>query len=107
MTKAENKIPILTSEQRTAALEKGLQARIARKEAKEKLAAGEIALSDVLESDDEAVRRMRVVDLIQAMPGYGKARAAKVMEECGIAESRRIQGLGERQKQRLVGFFSE
>lgn len=89
---AENKIPTLTSEQRAAALEKGLQARIARKEAKVKLAAGEIALSDVLESGDEAVRRMRVIDLIQAMPGYGKARAAKVMEECSIAESRRIQG---------------
>lgn len=47
---AENKIPILTSEQRAAALEKGLQARIARKKTKEKLAAGEIALSNVLEA---------------------------------------------------------
>lgn len=104
---AENKIPTLTSEQRAAALEKGLQARIARKEAKKELTAGEIALSDVLKSEDEAVRRMRAIDLIQAIPGYGKAKAANVMKECGIAESRRVGGLGGRQKERLLGLFSE
>lgn len=104
---AENKIPALTPEQRAAALEKARQSRTIRKEAKEKLAAGEIALSDVLESEDEAVRRMRAIDLIQAMPGYGKARAAKVMKECGIAESRRVGGLGERQKEILLELFSE
>lgn len=104
---AENKIPALTPEQRAAALEKARQSRTIRKEAMEKLAAGEIALSDVLESEDEAVRRMRAIDLIQAMPGYGKAKAAKVMKECGIAESRRVGGLGERQKEKLLELFSE
>ena len=68
---------------------------------------GEIVLSDVLKSDDETTRRMRAIDLIQAMPGYGKAKAAKVMKECGIAESRRVGGLGERQKEKLLELFSE
>lgn len=50
---------------------------------------------------------MQVIGLIQAMPGYGKAKAAKVMKECGIAESRRVGGLGERQKEKLLELFSE
>lgn len=104
---AENKIPALTPEQRAAALEKARQSRTIRKEAKEKLAAGEIVLSDVLKSDDEATRRMQVIGLIQTPLGYDKARAAKAMEECGIAESRRVGGLGERQKEKLLELFSE
>ena len=107
LTVAKNKIPVLTPEQRAAALKKAIQARTIRKETKEKLAAGEIALSAVLESDDEAVCRMRAIVLIQAMPGYGKVKAAKVMKECSIAESRRVGSLGERQKERLLEFFSK
>ena len=104
---ADRKMPMLASEQRAAALEKEMQSRTIRKEAKEELAAGEIALSDALESEDEAVLRMRAIDLIQAMPGYGKAKAAKAMKECGIAEIRRVGGLGERQKEKLLELFSE
>lgn len=65
------------------------------------------ALSDVLKSGDETSRRMQVIDLIQTPLGYDKARAAKVMKECGIAESRRVGGLGERQKEILLELFSE
>ena len=50
---------------------------------------------------------MRAINLIQAMPGYGKAKAANVMKECGIAESRRVGDLGGRQKERLLELFSE
>ena len=40
---------------------------------------------------------MRVVDLLQSMPGLGKVRARQVMERLGIAESRRVRGLGTKQ----------
>ena len=50
---------------------------------------------------------MQVIGLIQTTLGYDKARAAKAMEECGIAESRRVEGLGERQKEKLLELFSE
>ena len=36
------------------------------------------------------------------MPGYGKARAEKLMKELQIAESRRLRGLGERQTEALL-----
>ena len=40
---------------------------------------------------------MRVVDLLCAMPGVGKVRARQLMERIGIAESRRVRGLGTKQ----------
>ena len=92
-------------ERRAAALEIASRARAGRKETKEKLAAGEIALAEVVESEDEAIRRMRVIDLIKAMPGYGPAKAATTMEECGITESRRIRGLGKLQKEKLLDVY--
>jgi ribosomal protein S13 len=45
---------------------------------------------------------MKVSTLIETLPGYGKAKASKVMEELKIAESRRLRGLGERQEAALL-----
>ena len=40
---------------------------------------------------------MRVVDLLQSMPGLGKVRARQMMERLSISESRRVRGLGANQ----------
>ena len=57
------------------------------------------SISEVLREgqDNEVIGKMRVVDLLQAMPGLGKVRARQVMERLGIAESRRVRGLGAKQ----------
>ena len=80
-------LPQLTDEQRKAALEKAAQAR---------------SLESVLESDDPIASRMKVSTLIESLPGYGKAKAAKIMDELGISASRRVKGLGARQREQLV-----
>jgi len=48
------------------------------------------------------VGRMKVSTLIETLPGYGKAKAEKIMKELQIAESRRLRGLGERQQTALL-----
>ena len=57
------------------------------------------SLADVLREGErnDAIGKMKVVDLLQAMPGLGKVRARNVMERIGISESRRIRGLGANQ----------
>ena len=40
---------------------------------------------------------MRVVELLQSVPGLGRVRARQVMERLSIAESRRVRGLGVKQ----------
>ncbi len=49
---------------------------------------------------------MRVIDLLQSMPGLGKVRARQVMERLGIAESRRVRGLGSKQVAALEREFA-
>ena len=96
-------IPELTPEERQAALEKAKVARIKRAEVREDLKTGKLSLKDVLNmKDDEIVGRMKVSTLIETLPGYGKAKAGKVMAELKIAESRRLRGLGERQEAALL-----
>lgn len=96
-------IPQLTPEERKAALDKAKAARIKRAEIRDDLKNGKITLEDVLAmKEDPVVGRMRVSTLIETMPGYGKAKAEKVMAELHIAESRRLRGLGERQEAALL-----
>ena len=96
-------IPQLTPEERQAALEKAKAARIKRAEIREDLKTGKLTLKQVLDmKDDPIVGRMKVSTLIETLPGYGKAKAEKVMKELQIAESRRLRGLGERQEAALL-----
>ncbi len=96
-------IPQLTPEERARALEKAKQARAKRAEVREQLKTGKIKLADVIaKKDDDVIGRMKVSTLIETLPGYGKAKAAKVMSELNIADSRRLRGLGERQQAALL-----
>ena len=100
-------LPQLTDEQRKAALEKAAQARHERAELREKIKSGKVTLEDVLDSDDPIASRMKVSTLIESLPGYGKAKAAKIMDELGISASRRVKGLGARQREQLVEALSK
>jgi transposase len=101
-------LPQLTEEQRAAALEKAAAARRARAELKERLKRGGTTLREVLtQSDsDEVLGKMKVSALLEAMPGVGKVRAAQIMERLEIAPSRRLRGLGDRQRKALLTEFS-
>lgn len=96
-------VPQLTPEERQAALEKAKAARAKRAEVREQLKNGKLSLQQVLNmKDDPIVGRMKVSTLIESIPGYGKAKAEKIMKELEIAESRRLKGLGERQQKALL-----
>lgn len=96
-------IPQLSVEARQEALEKAKAARIKRAEIRDDLKSGKLNVEQVLDmKDDPVVGRMKVSTLIETMPGYGKAKAEKVMKELQIAESRRLRGLGERQRTALL-----
>ncbi len=100
-------LPQLTDEQRKAALAKAAQARHERAELREKIKSGKVTLEDVLDSDDPIASRMKVSTLIESLPGYGKAKAAKIMDELGISATRRVKGLGARQREQLVEALSK
>lgn len=96
-------IPSLSPKQRREALEKAQLMRKKRAELRAKLKAGEITLEEVLsDSENEVITKMRVNYLLESLPQIGKVTAQKIMEEIGITENRRVQGLGTRQKDELL-----
>lgn len=102
-------LPPLTAEQRAAALEKAAAARRARAAVKNRLKYAQGSLAEVIESGkaDEVIGKMRVSALLESMPGVGRVRARQIMEEIGIAESRRVRGLGQNQVSALLARFDQ
>ena len=102
-------LPILTAEDRAEALAKGLAARQARAELKTHLKRGLVSLPDALKeaAPDGPYAGMKVSALLESLPGVGKVRAKQVMERLGIADTRRVRGLGVNQRQALEAEFAE
>lgn len=99
-------LPTLTEEQRRQALEKAAEARRKRAEIKQQLKAGKLTLSEMLgRQEDETIGKMKVSAVLEALPGVGKVRARKIMERLDISSSRRIRGLGGKQKEALLQEF--
>ena len=98
--------PKLTDEQRRAALEKAAEARRVRAELKALIKMGSLTISEVLDKSDtnEIISRTKVLAVLESMPKIGKAR--RIMKDIGIAESRRLRGLGDQQRAALVSEFS-
>jgi hypothetical protein len=92
-------LPRLTPEQRQANLDKAAASRRERAEVKNRLKHSNGSIMDVLQQGqtNDVIGKMRVVDLLQSMPGLGKVRARQLMERLGISESRRVRGLGTNQ----------
>ena len=43
---------------------------------------------------NETIGKMKVLSVLESLPGLGKVKARRLMETVGISESRRLQGLG-------------
>lgn len=95
--------PTMTPEQRAAALEKARIVRAQRSDITKKMSMGIMTPEEVLAKiDDPVVGRMKVKAFVSALPGYGKVKTEKLMEELGIPADRRLQGLGSNQMKSLL-----
>lgn len=100
-------LPDLTPEQRAEALEKATQARRRRAEVKTALKNREITLSEVfsMAETDKAIAKMKITSLLESLPRVGSITATALLEEIGIAPSRRIRGIGPLQREELIKRF--
>lgn len=96
-------VPVLTNEQRLAASAKAVIIRTKRAEVRKLLKDSKISFTDVLSIavNDEIVSGMKVVTILESLPGIGKIKAAALMEACDITLSRRMKGLGTTQSKKL------
>ncbi len=101
-------LPKLTEAQRQEALKKAAEARQKRADLRKRLKGGEVGVKDIINrTDDPIISRMKVSSLLESLPGIGKARAQKIMQEAGISSTRRVQGLGSKQKEMLISLVSK
>ena len=100
--------PKLSPEQRAAALESAKIARRTRAATKEQVRSGELKLLQVIElaATNNAISKMRVSELLESIPGVGKVRSDAILDRLGISRTRRIQGLGVLQLQKLKREFA-
>jgi guanylate kinase len=101
--------PKLTADQRAAALAKSTAARQVRAAIKTRVKSSELSLSAVfdLAMSDEAIAKMRVVELLESFSGVGKVRAIAILDRLAISQTRRIQGLGTAQRKNLLREFPD
>jgi hypothetical protein len=100
--------PELSPEARQAALAKAAEARRARAELKEKLKMGSVNLKELFDQGDkdDVVAKMKVINVLESLPGVGKVKARRLMEQLDISETRRVRGLGSKQREALLREFA-
>ena len=99
-------LPTLSDQQRKEYLERAAAMRKARASLRKDLKAGRVTFSELMaKADDPVIARMKVITLLESLPGYGKARAQTLLSTVGIAETRKVQGLGSRQREELLAIL--
>lgn len=98
-----------SNDERLAALETAKASRQARMQAKLRLKSGDMTLDEFFElaDSDEQIGRMKVDQMLKAVPGVGVVKCRRIMSEVGIAETRRVAGLGKRQRKQLIEILSK
>ena len=68
---------------------------------------GSLTLAELLDrsGDDVHIDKMKVLAVIESLPGVGKVKARRTMEEIGISDTRRVKGLGQQQRKALLEAF--
>ena len=88
-------------------MEKAAAARRTRAEIKQLLKTGSLTLPELFEKADAdpMVAGIKVSAVLASMPRTGKIKSMRLMGKLGIADNRRIRGLGERQRAALLQEF--
>ena len=99
--------PTMTPEQRKAALEKARIAREKRSAAMKDLADGKISPKEFMNNPDPTYARVKVLTFLKKLKGIGAGKAAQALEACNIPDTRRLGGLGSKQKAALESWLDQ
>ncbi len=103
--KTQAQAPVRSLDQRMEALKRANDIRVRRAQLKKDLKDGRVQIEDVLVSPPEYVSTAKVFDMLMAVPKFGRVKAAKLLNQCRISQSKTVGGLSERQRTELIGLF--
>jgi len=84
------------------ALARANEIRTQRAKLKRDLKAGKARIETLLLDPPEYVLSAKAIDMILAVPKYGRVKANRILGACRISPSKTIGGLSERQRGELV-----
>ena len=99
--------PERSQQQRLEALRRANDIRSERARLKERLRKGEVAIGDVLVDPPLCVHTAKVLDLLLAVPKYGRVKANRLLERCRLSPSKTVNGLTPRQRKELLDMLGD
>ena len=97
-----NAAPERSLDQRMEALNKANNIRSKRAKLKRDLKAGKANIQTLLLDPPKYVETAKVLDMLLAVPKYGRVKTNRILNQCRISPSKTIGGLSERQRSELV-----
>ena len=94
--------PERSQQQRLDALRRANDIRSERARLKESLRMGELLIVDVLVDPPLCVHTAKVLDLLLAVPKYGRVKANRLLERCRVSPAKTVNGLTPRQRKELL-----
>jgi hypothetical protein len=103
--KTQAQAPLRSLDQRMDALRRANEIRVRRAQLKKDLKAGSVSVEDILSNPPSYVETAKVMDILMAVPKFGRVKAARFLNQCRVSQSKTVGGLSERQRAELVGLL--
>ena len=105
-SKTQVQAPERSLDQRMEALKRANDIRVRRAQLKKDLKNGDVDIQEILREPPNYVETAKVFDMLMAVPKFGRVKAARLLNQCRISQSKTVGGLSERQRDELVGLLS-
>jgi S13-like H2TH domain len=103
--KTQAHAPLRSLDQRMDALKRANDVRVRRARLKKDLKDGHVRIEQILDDPPEYVSTAKVIDILMAVPKFGRVKAARFLNTCRISQSKTVGGLSDRQRAELIDLF--
>jgi hypothetical protein len=107
LSKTATHAPVRSLDQRMDALKRANDVRVRRARLKKDLKDGRVRIETILGNPPEYVETAKVIDILMAVPKFGRVKAARFLNMCRISQSKTVGGLSERQRTELIELFNK
>lgn len=95
------------SKERRVALELAGRIRRTREAVIESVRAGGVDAQQIFESEDPLIRAIKVVTVVENLPGLGKVKARRILHEVGVSANLKIEHLDPERRSDLLERLEE
>jgi hypothetical protein len=106
ISKTQAQAPERSLDQRMEALKRANDVRVRRARLKKDLKEGAASIEVVLLDPPDYVETAKVLDMLMAVPKFGRVKAARLLNQCRISQSKTVGGLSDRQRSELISLFN-